>query len=80
MAEKFQVPDGALPKQFCIDHIATVENPEGTDCTESLAEGVVKHCPYGAPEEAKKRCISFRLRDYGADSDFDKSKIFAENQ
>ena len=33
-------------KQFCYWHIATKENPEGTDCTAHLAEARVFTCIY----------------------------------
>jgi|GEM_PF-6037922 len=81
MTEKFfNVPDGALPDQFCIDHTVTVENPEGTDCTASLAEGWIYKCGYVTPEEAEAGCPNYRPRDYGPDADFGTSKIFEKNK
>ena len=53
----FEVPEGALPGQFCRNHIKTQENPEGTDCSVWIFEGksVVTglfECPYLSPEHA----------------------------
>jgi len=33
-------------KPFCRWHIATVENPAGTDCSAHMCEGRVFECPY----------------------------------
>jgi len=85
---RFEVPEGALPGQFCKYHIKTIENPEGTDCTANLAEGVVHPCGYKSPEQAQNGreyyvgasivprvvlCPNYSPRTYGPDSDFGKS-------
>jgi hypothetical protein len=38
---------------FCANHIATLENHTGTDCSAHLAEGRVFSCPYRSPDHAK---------------------------
>jgi len=81
IAIPFNAPEGALPGQFCRSHIATQENPSGTDCSAHLAEARVFECPFSSPDEAGngvimedgsrgRVCADFILRDYGPDSDW----------
>jgi len=42
-----------MTKPFCAYHIATKENPNGTDCAAHLAEGQCFECPFDSPEHAQ---------------------------
>jgi len=51
-----------MSKIFCEYHIATKENPEGTDCAAHLIEGLCFKCPFTSPEHAqnaKYPCIDY---------------------
>lgn len=54
-----EVPEGALPGQFCRNHMATKENPNGTDCSVWIFEGKsavtgIYKCPYLSAEHARQ--------------------------
>jgi len=42
------------PGVFCVWHIATKENPLGTDCSAHLHDGRVFKCPYPSPADRLK--------------------------
>ena len=76
--QPWQAPNGALEGQFCKHHIATKENPDGTDCAAHLAEAMVFRCMYESPTRAEHGpllddfgvCEDFKPRSFGPDSDF----------
>lgn len=47
---------------FCKWHIATKENPSGTDCSAHLHDGRVFKCPYLSPADRAK--AKFPCSDY----------------
>lgn len=51
------------PKPFCIWHIATKENPAGTDCSAHIHEARVGECVYASPEDRAKSaypCVDYK--------------------
>ena len=53
---------------FCVHHIATKENPTGTDCTAHMVEGRVFACPYESIQEARAdKCPCEDAEAKGAD-------------
>ena len=76
--EPWVAPEGALTGQFCKRHIASPENPDGTDCRASIGEGAVFQCLYASPSEAAHgialdgvdTCVDFAPRTFGPDSKF----------
>lgn len=77
-------PEGALPAQYCKYHIATKENPAGTDCSAQLKFGIVFECPFKTPDEAingviledrtrGSECADFVLRSFASDRNTSKA-------
>ena len=79
--------EGALAGQFCVNHIVTKENPNGTDCAIMLIEGRGDSCTFQSAEHAQQGvrflgreprpgsdgvCADFKARDFGPDSDWKK--------
>ncbi len=47
---------------FCEYHVATKENPKGTDCAAHLCEGRIFECPFTDPnhaQTAKYPCMDY---------------------
>ena len=82
---KTEVPNGALPGQFCVNNVVTTGNPRGTDCAIWIIEGMGDRCTFVSPEHAEQGvkflgvdpgtdadgvCRDFARRDFGSDADW----------
>ena len=47
----------------CANHIATRENPGGTDCAAHLAEARVFACPYRSADAAGRWCPDYERQE-----------------
>jgi len=57
---------------FCIHHIATEENPAGTDCSAHMIEARVFACPYTSIEDAKAdKCPCEDAEEFTGDKEVD---------
>jgi hypothetical protein len=66
-ASTTKIYEGKRKNQFCIHHIITKENPQGTDCAAHVHDARVFKCPYKSP--AHRLTQKYPCSDYQENRD-----------